>query len=156
MPTYTVPKTSLGNGLVPCRMVFQGAEEAQLVGQEVFEKYSKAVVYWSYWVVAPTSRELSRNLIDLQQPITKPWTIELPIEEDLTTASTLLPKFIEHIDFSYLSQRFDRETNKLQFRIRVGFLRQLGKPALLCIHCIIIVASGMLIVNFGMPTLNAQ
>ena len=107
---------------------FQGAEEAQLVGQEVFEKYSKSGEFTGdYWAVAPTSRELSRNLIDLQQPITKPWTIELPIEEDLTTASTLLPKFIEHTDFSYLSQRFDRETNKLQFRIRVGFFETTGE-----------------------------
>ena len=94
----------------------------------MFEKYSKSGEFTGdYWAAVPTSRELSRNLIDLQQPITKPWTIELPIEEDLTTASALLPNFIEHTDFSYLSQRFDRETNKLQFLIRVGFFETTGE-----------------------------
>jgi hypothetical protein len=107
---------------------FQGAEEAQLVGQEVFEKFLKSGEFTGdYWAVVPTSRELSRDLIDLQQPITKPWTIELPIEDSLAKASALLPKFIEHTDFSYLSQRFNRETNKLQFRIRVGFFETTGE-----------------------------
>jgi hypothetical protein len=53
----------------------------------VFEKYSKSGEFTGdYWAVAPTSRELSRNLIDLNNRLPNPGPIELPIEEDLTTA----------------------------------------------------------------------
>ena len=107
---------------------FQDAEEAQLIGQEIFDKYSKSGEFsQDYWAVLPTSRELSRSLVDLQQPITKPWVIELPLQDSFAAAMEILPKFVERSDFSYLSQHFDPETQKMQFRIRVGFYETTGE-----------------------------
>ena len=91
---------------------FQGAEEAQLVGQKCLRNILKAVSLLEITGRWPTSRELSRNLIDLQQPITKPWTIELPIEEDLTTASTCYPSSLNtQTSVSYPSDLIEKRTN---------------------------------------------
>jgi hypothetical protein len=107
---------------------YQNLEQAQVIGQEIFEKYGQEGAFsQDYWAVIPTSRELSRNLIDLQQPITKPWTIELPLYADMENALSDLPKFVEQTDFTYLSQRFDPDSQTMSYRLRVGFFETAGE-----------------------------
>ena len=90
---------------------------------EFFEKYQNDKLFSAkYWPVKPGPQELSRPVIDLRQPLNKPWVIELPLYKAQSKALQDLAVLNTETDFSYISQKLkSASTGKLVFRIRIGF-----------------------------------
>ena len=55
--------------------------------------------------VQPGPQELSRPVIDLRQPLNKPWVIEFPLYDVQNKALKDLAELNTEIDFSYISQK---------------------------------------------------
>jgi len=117
---------------------FKNVEESMEIGNEIAQKYKNSGLFpKKHWTVFPSSRELSREIIDLQQPITKSWIIELPLYRSKEDAIRELILFSLNTNFAYISQKRGLENDSIQYRIRVGFfeadtqakkkLRQLAK-----------------------------
>ena len=102
---------------------FKNLEDARLTGKKIFEKYKDDEYFASkYWPVQPGTQELSRPVIDLTQPLNKPWVIQLPYYESQADALKDLAELNTETDFSFVSQKLESETSgKLKFRIRIGF-----------------------------------
>ncbi len=102
---------------------FKNLEDARSTGKKISEKY-KLDKYLSskYWPVQPGSHEVSSPIIDLSQPINKPWVIQLPFYKSLTDALEDMEEINQESDFSYISQKLESDSSgKLNFRIRMGF-----------------------------------
>ena len=102
---------------------FKNLEDASSTGKKIFNKY-KSDEYFAakYWPVRPGSQELSRPLIDLSQPLNKPWVIQLPYYKSQTSALKDMAELNHETDFSYVSQKLESDSSgKLNFRIRIGF-----------------------------------
>jgi len=102
---------------------FKNLEDARTTGKKIFEKY-KTDEYFStkYWPVQPGPQELTRPVIDLRQPLNKPWVIQLPLYSNQTDALKDLAELNTETDFSYISQKLESASSgRLQFRIRIGF-----------------------------------
>ena len=102
---------------------FKNLEDARSTGKKIFNKY-KSDEYFSskYWPVRPGSQELSRPLIDLSQPLNKPWIIQLPYYKSQAAALEDMAELNHETDFSYVSQKLESDSSgKLNFRIRIGF-----------------------------------
>lgn len=101
---------------------FKTAEEAQSLGQEIYFRYRDQKIFPdNFWAVMPTSRELSKELIDLRQPINKPWMVELPHYLLKKQAIGDLPIFSSRTDFVHISQKMNPETGQVIYRTRIGF-----------------------------------
>ncbi|MBC8260032.1 MAG: SPOR domain-containing protein [SAR324 cluster bacterium] len=102
---------------------FKNLEDARIAGKKIFEKYQDEELFPpKYWPVQPGPQELSRPVIDLRQPLNKPWVIQFPLYSKRTAALKDLALLNTETDFSYISQKLENaESAKLQFRIRIGF-----------------------------------
>ena len=102
---------------------FKNLEDARSTGKKIFNKYRSDEYFSSkFWPVRPGSQELSRPLIDLSQPLNKPWIIQLPYYKSQTAALEDMAELNQETDFSYVSQKLESESSgKLNFRIRIGF-----------------------------------
>ncbi len=101
---------------------FKNAQDAMSVGKEIYEKYRQEKwISDRYWPVIPSSRELSRELIDLKQPMNKPWIIQIPLFDQMQPALESLASFSLDTDFSYISRIIPTKTMLPVYRIRVGF-----------------------------------
>ena len=102
---------------------FKNLEDARLTGKKILEKYKEDEFFASkYWPVQPGSQELSRPVIDLTQPLNKPWVIQLPYYKSQADALKDLAELNTETDFSFVSQKLESDTSgKLKFRIRIGF-----------------------------------
>ena len=102
---------------------FKNLEDARLVGGKIFEKYQNDDLFSEkFWPVQPGTQELSRPVIDLRQPLNKPWVVELPLYSSQSDALEDMAELNTETDFSYISQRLKSSSSgKLEFRIRIGF-----------------------------------
>ena len=102
---------------------FKNLEDARTTGKKIFEKYQGEDYFSSkYWPVQPGPQELSRPVIDLRQPMNKPWVIQLPLYSSQADALKDMAEFNTETDFSYISQKLETASSgKLEFRIRIGF-----------------------------------
>ena len=102
---------------------FKNLEDARSTGEKMLEKYQNEELFSAkYWPVQPGPQELSRPVIDLRQPLNKPWVIELPLYKAQSKALQDLTLLNAETDFSYISQKLkSASTGKLVFRIRIGF-----------------------------------
>lgn len=102
---------------------FKNLEDARSTGKKILEKYKGDEYFESnYWPVRPGSQELSRPVIDLTQPLNKPWVIQLPYYSSLADTLKDLSELNTETDFSYISQKLESDSSgKLKFRIRIGF-----------------------------------
>jgi len=102
---------------------FKNLEDARTTGKKIFEKY-RGDDYFStkFWPVQPAPQELSRPVIDLRQPLNKPWVVQLPLYSSQDDALKDLAELNTETDFSYISQKLESASSgKLEFRIRIGF-----------------------------------
>ena len=102
---------------------FKNLEDARTIGKKISEKY-QAEDYFStkFWPVQPGPQELSRPVIDLRQPLNKPWVIQLPLYSSQAEALKDMTQLNIETDFSYISQKLkSASSGKLEFRIRIGF-----------------------------------
>ncbi len=102
---------------------FKNLEDARTAGDEIFKKY-QGYNYFStkYWPVQPGPQELSRPVIDLRQPLNKPWVVQLPLYANQADALKDMGELNTETDFSYISQKLKSSSSgKLEFRIRIGF-----------------------------------
>ena len=61
-------------------------------------------------------------MIDLRQPLNKPWVIQLPLYSSQAEALKDMAQLNIETDFSYISQKLkSASSGKLEFRIRIGF-----------------------------------
>ena len=102
---------------------FKNLEDARTAGKIIFEKFQDEELFSENFLpVRPGLQELSRPVIDLRQPLNKPWVIELPL---YAMQNKVLKDFAElnrEIDFSYISQKLkSASSGKLAYRIRIGF-----------------------------------
>lgn len=102
---------------------FKNLEDARMTGREIVEKYFEEGLFpLKFWPVQPGPQELSRPVIDLRQPINKPWVIQLPLYKNLSAALKDLAEISTETNFSYISQKLkSASSEELFFRIRVGF-----------------------------------
>jgi hypothetical protein len=102
---------------------FKNLEDARTIGKKISEKY-QGEDYFStkFWPVQPGPQELSRPVIDLRQPLNKPWVIQLPLYSSQAEALKDMTQLNIETDFSYISQKLkSASSGKLEFRIRIGF-----------------------------------
>ncbi len=102
---------------------FKNLEDARTIGKKISEKY-QGEDYFStkFWPVQPGPQELSRPVIDLRQPLNKPWVIQLPLYSSQADALKDMVQLNIETDFSYISQKLkSASSGKLEFRIRIGF-----------------------------------
>jgi hypothetical protein len=102
---------------------FKNLEDARTIGKKISEKY-QGEDYFStkFWPVQPGPQELSRPVIDLRQPLNKPWVIQLPLYSSQAEALKDMAQLNIETDFSYISQKLkSASSGKLEFRIRIGF-----------------------------------
>ena len=102
---------------------FKNLEDARTIGKKISEKY-QGEDYFStkFWPVQPGPQELSRPVIDLRQPLNKPWVIQLPLYSSQADALKDMAQLNFETDFSYISQKLkSASSGKLEFRIRIGF-----------------------------------
>jgi len=102
---------------------FKNLEDARTIGKKISEKY-QGEDYFStkFWPVQPGPQELSRPVIDLRQPLNKPWVIQLPLYSSQADALKDMAQLNIETDFSYISQKLkSASSGKLEFRIRIGF-----------------------------------
>ena len=102
---------------------FKNLEDARTTGKKISEKY-QGEDYFStkFWPVQPGPQELSRPVIDLRQPLNKPWVIQLPLYSSQADALKDMAQLNIETDFSYISQKLkSASSGKLEFRIRIGF-----------------------------------
>ena len=102
---------------------FKNLEDARTAGDEIFKKY-QGYNYFStkYWPVQPGLQELSRPVIDLRQPLNKPWVVQLPLYANQADALKDMGELNTETGFSYISQKLKSSSSgKLEFRIRIGF-----------------------------------
>ncbi len=102
---------------------FKNLEDARTIGKKISEKY-QGEDYFStkFWPVQPGPQELSRPVIDLRQPLNKPWVIQLPLYASQADALKDMAQLNIETDFSYISQKLkSASSGKLEFRIRIGF-----------------------------------
>ena len=102
---------------------FKNLEDARTIGKKISEKY-QGEDYFStkFWPVQPGPQELSRPVIDLRQPLNKPWVIQLPLYSSQAEALKDMAQINIETDFSYISQKLkSASSGKLEFRIRIGF-----------------------------------
>lgn len=102
---------------------FKNLEDARTIGEKISEKY-QGEDYFStkFWPVQPGPQELSRPVIDLRQPLNKPWVIQLPLYSSQAEALKDMAQINIETDFSYISQKLESASSgKLEFRIRIGF-----------------------------------
>ena len=102
---------------------FKNLEDARTEGKLMFEKFKDDELFnENFLPVQPAIQELSRPVIDLRQPLNKPWVIELPLYSELNKAMKDIATLNTEIDFSYISQKLkSASSGKLVFRIRIGF-----------------------------------
>ena len=102
---------------------FKNLEDARSTGEKILEKHQYDELFSAkYWPVQPGPQELSGPVIDLRQPLNKPWVIELPLYKAQSKALQDLAVLNTETDFSYISQKLkSASTGKLVFRIRIGF-----------------------------------
>lgn len=102
---------------------FKNLEDARATGKKIMQKYQNEGLFSSkFWSVQPGPQELSRPVIDLRQPLNKPWVIQLPLNESHSDALKDLADLSTVTDFSYISQKLKSVTSEEQvFRIRIGF-----------------------------------
>ena len=102
---------------------FKNIEDARTAGKIIFEKFQDEDLFSEKFLpVQPGLQELSRPVIDLRQPLNKPWVIELPLYDVRSLAMKDIATLNKVIDFSYISQKLkSASSGKLQFRIRIGF-----------------------------------
>jgi len=102
---------------------FKNLEDARTTGKKIFEKFKDEKLFSeNFMPVQPGSQELSRPVIDLRQPLNKPWVIELPLYDVQNKALKDLAELNTEIDFSYISQKLkSASSGKLAYRIRIGF-----------------------------------
>ena len=61
-------------------------------------------------------------MIDLRQPLNKPWVVQLPLYANQADALKDMGELNTETDFSYISQKLKSSSSgKLEFRIRIGF-----------------------------------
>ena len=102
---------------------FKNLEDARTIGKKISEKY-QGEDYFStkFWPVQPGPQELSRPVIDLRQPLNKPWVIQLPLYASQADALKDMAQLNIETDFTYISQKLkSASSGKLEFRIRIGF-----------------------------------
>ena len=102
---------------------FKNLEDARTSGKKIAEKY-KSENYFSttFWPVQPGPQELSRPVIDLRQPLNKPWVVQLPLNSSQTDVLKDMAELNIETDFSYISQKLESPSSgKMEFRIRIGF-----------------------------------
>ena len=102
---------------------FKNLEDARTVGKKIAEKYqSENYFSTTFWPVQPGPQELSRPVIDLRQPLNKPWVVQLPLYSSQSDALKDMAELNIETDFSYISQKLEfPSSGKLEFRIRIGF-----------------------------------
>mgnify|MGYP001269346706 CR=1 FL=1 len=102
---------------------FKNLEDALTTGKKIFEKFKDEELFSeNFMPVQPGPQELSRPVIDLRQPLNKPWVIELPLYDVQNKALKDLAELNTEIDFSYISQKLkSASSGKLEYRIRIGF-----------------------------------
>ncbi|MBT5794656.1 SPOR domain-containing protein [bacterium] len=102
---------------------FKNLEDARTTGKKIAEKYqSENYFSTTYWPVQPGPQELSRPVIDLRQPLNKPWVVQLPLYSSQADALKDLAELNIETDFSYISQKLESPSSgKLEFRVRIGF-----------------------------------
>ena len=102
---------------------FKNLEDARTTGKKIFEKYQGEDIFSTkYWPVQPGTQELTRPVIDLRQPLNKPWVIQLPLFSSQVAALKDMAELNTETDFSYISQKLESASSgKLEFRIRIGF-----------------------------------
>jgi len=105
---------------------FKNLEDARMTGREITEKYEEERLFPSKsWPVQPGPQELSRPVIDLRQPLNKPWIIQLPLYRNHSDALKDIADISTETDFSYISQKLDSGlSEELLFRIRIGFFEK--------------------------------
>ena len=102
---------------------FKNLEDARTTGKIIAEKYqSEKYFSTTFWPVQPGPQELSRPVIDLRQPLNKPWVVQLPLYSSQADALKDMAELNIETDFSYISQKLESPSSgKLEFRIRIGF-----------------------------------
>ncbi len=105
---------------------FKNLEDARMTGREITERYEEEELFpLKSWPVQPGPLELSRPVIDLRQPLNKPWVIQLPLYKKQSEALKDLATISTETDFSYISQKLDpKSSDELFFRIRIGFFEK--------------------------------
>ena len=104
---------------------FKNLEDARMTGREIIQRYKEENLFPSKsWPVQPGPLELSRPVIDLRQPLNKPWVIQLPLYKNQSEALNDLAKISTETDFSYISQKLNTKSEELFFRIRIGFFEK--------------------------------
>jgi cell division septation protein DedD len=102
---------------------FKNLEDARTTGKKIAEKYqSENYFSTTFWPVQPGPQELSRPVIDLRQPLNKPWVVQLPLYSSQDDALKDMAELNIETDFSYISQKLESPSSgKLEFRVRIGF-----------------------------------
>jgi|TARA_B110000914_G_scaffold12241_1_gene9674 cell division septation protein DedD len=102
---------------------FKNLEDARTTGKKIADKYQNENYFsTTFWPVQPGPQELSRPVIDLRQPLNKPWVVQLPLYSSQADALKDMAELNIETDFSYISQKLESPSSgKLEFRIRIGF-----------------------------------
>ena len=102
---------------------FKNLEDTRAAGNKIMQKFQEEELFSSkYWPVQPGPQELSRPVIDLRQPLNKPWVIQLPLYESHADVLKDLADLSTQTDFSYISQKLQSDSSDEQvYRIRIGF-----------------------------------
>ena len=102
---------------------FKNLEDARTTGKKIADKYQNENYFSTiFWPVQPGPQELSRPVIDLRQPLNKPWVVQLPLYSSQADALKDMAELNIETDFSYISQKLESPSSgKLEFRIRIGF-----------------------------------
>ena len=102
---------------------FTTVQEAQVVGQEIYQRYRSLEVFpKTYWAVLPSTVELSKDLIDLQAYSNKPWLIEWTSKLALEKIKPLLRRLESKASFWTLARKYSVEDpTQIEYRLRIGF-----------------------------------
>ena len=103
---------------------FKTVEEAREKGQEIHFRFRDQNVFpQDFWPVEPTSRELSKVIVDHRMWQNKPWMIELPELMTRQQAIEMLPSLETTGDFVYIAQNTATPT-AIRYRVRFGFFEK--------------------------------
>ena len=112
---------------------FKNLEDARTIGKKIAEKYqSENYFSTTFWPVQPGPQELSRPVIDLRQPLNKPWVVQFPLYSRQADALKDMAEINIETDFSYISQKLESPSSgKLEFRVRIGFFETKREAAIM-------------------------